>query len=63
MADQFPSSHIDIPKKDNGQFQKNGRWIIPFNKFSRLMVNESFITHKMLRLTLTPFVKMTLMQV
>ena len=30
------SPHPDIPKNDNGQFQK---WKIPFKKFSRLMFN------------------------
>ena len=35
----FSSSHLDIPKNDNGQFQ-NGRWILSFKNFSRRGVNK-----------------------
>ena len=32
--------YLDIPKNDNGQCQKNGKWIIPFKKSGRLSVNK-----------------------
>ena len=37
------SSHLDIPKNDNGQFPK-WKWYIPFKKFSRLRVKPFIIS-------------------
>ena len=38
------SSYLDMTKNDNGQL-KNGRWMIPLKKFSRLRVKLTSLLH------------------